>query len=187
MNSAGVSELRTMRGEYKITPQPDGKTYMLQRLAHDGTSIENIVLTRTSGNSPAGEYIDQSGTRYTQLPDGSLREVRVKQAPSPPNPNPAPVSDPLPAPPASSPAIPNAAPYNGPLSGTLTCDGARIPQNGERVFNDLPPLDLNLIYDQKTWDAKLENVGGHSKRLILTNKKPGEQKKCEVHWQVVHR
>jgi len=196
VNRGDLSELYTVRGEYTITPQPDGKAYMLQRLARDGTSIENIVLTKTSGNNPAAEYIDQSGTKYTQLPDGSLREVRVKQAPSPPpqpvrtqpsNPNPAPVAGPISAPPALSAAPTNASPYNGPRSGTLTCDGGRIPQNGEKVFSDLPPLDLNLIYDKKTWDAKLQDVDGQSKRLILTNKKPGEQKKCEVHWQVVSR
>jgi hypothetical protein len=80
-----------------------------------------------------------------------------------------------------SPSAP--APYPGPSSGKLECDGQPIPQNGERVFSDLPPVNLRLVYDTNTWEGVLV-PNGQTQRLILRNKKPGTQKKCTVQWSV---
>jgi hypothetical protein len=75
------------------------------------------------------------------------------------------------------------AQYNGPSSGTLECRPVEIPQNGEYVFSDLPPGKLQLDYDTKIWDARLAPAGSGQK-LILTNKRPGTQKRCNVRWRV---
>ncbi len=78
-----------------------------------------------------------------------------------------------------------ATPYNGPRSGTLQCSGGRIPQNGEFVFRDVPQVKLQLDYDKKIWDAKLESLNGQPQRLIIKNIGKGPQKTCVVHWTVV--
>lgn len=94
-------------------------------------------------------------------------------------PNPAPVQPPQPAP------VPAAAQsYNGPNSGTLECAGGPVPQNAEYVFRNLPPLKLNLDYDQRVWEARLTTGENQTQRLILKNKSSGPQKRCVVHWSI---
>jgi len=78
-----------------------------------------------------------------------------------------------------------AVPYNGPKSGTLQCSGGRIAQNGEFVFRDVPQVKLQLDYDKKIWEAKLEAKDGQPQRLIVKNIGKGPQKTCVVHWTVV--
>ncbi len=75
--------------------------------------------------------------------------------------------------------------YSGPRSGTLACSGGPIPQNGEYVFRDLPPVHLQLEYNKKIWEAKLEHGNGETQRLILKNIGNGPQKKCVVHWTAI--
>ena len=82
-----------------------------------------------------------------------------------------------------TPAYSGAA-YNGPGTGTLTCSGDPIPQNGEYVFSQLPAAKLELVYDSGIWEAR--TVGPvETQRVIIRNKKPGAQKKCTIHWKVV--
>src|SRR5262249_14787629 len=97
-------------------------------------------------------------------------------APIQPAPNPAPRTSPL----AVAPQ-----PYNGAMSGTLECTGSPVPQNAEYVFRNLPPLRLQLAYDQKVWDARLSPGENQTQRLILRNRSSGPQKRCVVHWIVV--
>jgi hypothetical protein len=75
--------------------------------------------------------------------------------------------------------------YSGPKSGTLTCTGAPVPQNAEYVFRDLPLLTMRLEYDTKTWDARLSPGVGQTQKLILRNKSPSPQKRCEVRWTAI--
>jgi hypothetical protein len=92
----------------------------------------------------------------------------------------APPADPSPA--AVAPSAPPAA-YAGPQSGVLTCSGPAVVQHGEMVFDNLPPVALDLSYDTQTWDARLV-TRGQTQRLILRNKKPGRQSTCTVRWHV---
>jgi hypothetical protein len=82
-------------------------------------------------------------------------------------------------------AAAQARPYSGPRSGTLACSGGPIPQNGEYVFRDLPPVHLQLEYNKKIWEGKLEPGNGQTQRLILKNVGNGPQKKCLVHWTAI--
>jgi hypothetical protein len=85
---------------------------------------------------------------------------------------------------SAAPAAVPAVPYSGPAAGKLACDGQPIPQNGEYIFTDLPPVKLHLVYDTNTWEGVLV-PSGQTQRLILRNEKPGSQKKCTVEWTVV--
>jgi hypothetical protein len=122
------------------------------------------------------------GTRPVALPSPDSPPTSVQPppaaAPAPiqPAPNPAPRSAPVPVAPQ---------PYNGAMSGTLECMGSPVPQNAEYVFRNLPPLKLQLDYDQKVWEARLSAGENHTQRLILKNKSSGPQKRCVVHWIVV--
>ena len=107
---------------------------------------------------------------------------------------PMPQSPPLPPPPAYVPdpqrphvvSAPAAAPvsYDGARSGTFESSGGPIPQNGEYVFRNLPPVKLQLEYDTKHWEARLEQ-GGEGQRLVVRNKGNGPQKRCVVHWTAI--
>ena len=77
-----------------------------------------------------------------------------------------------------------AAPYTGPLSGTFESTGGPIPQNGEYVFPNIPPVHLLLDFDTKHWEARLEQGEGQTQNLVLHNKGKGPQKRCVVHWSV---
>lgn len=108
-----------------------------------------------------------------------------------PLPGPGPEMDSLPPPATSSRptlmtrAAPATAPaYNGPMSGTLECTGAPVPQNAEFVFRNLPAAKLRLEYDTKIWDARLVAVDGSTQKLILKNLSAKSQKHCKVHWTV---
>jgi hypothetical protein len=122
------------------------------------------------------------------------------QRPSLPAPKPA-STQPLPAtPPVSgtsstsstpisarqaSPVPAASKPYNGAMSGTLECKGGPVPQNAEYVFRNLPPLKMQLDYDQRLWEARLAPGENQSQRLILKNKSSGPQKQCVVHWSIL--
>jgi len=51
------------------------------------------------------------------------------------------------------------------------------------VFDNLPPVPLDLSYDIDTWTARLV-PRGNTQRLVLKNKKAGRQSSCAVRWQV---
>jgi hypothetical protein len=104
-------------------------------------------------------------------------DISANSEPSPQI-NPAPVRPPQPTP------VPVAQSYIGPNSGTLECTGGPVPQNAEYVFRNLPPLKLNLDYDQRVWDARLTAGENQTQRLILKNKSSGPQKHCVVHWSI---
>ena len=58
-------------------------------------------------------------------------------------------------------------------------------QNGEVVFERLPPTHLKLSYNADVWDARLAPGEANTQRVILRNKKPGTQKQCVVRWDVI--
>jgi hypothetical protein len=78
-----------------------------------------------------------------------------------------------------------AATYAGARRGTLESSGAPIPGNAEYVFRNLPPVKLQLDYDQKIWDARLMPGEGQTQKLVLKNKNSSPQKRCVVHWSVI--
>jgi hypothetical protein len=88
-------------------------------------------------------------------------------------------------PPRIAPDPANAPPFNGPNFGTLECAGSPVPQNAEYVFRNLPPVKLQLDYDQRIWEARLTPGENQTQRLILKNKSSGPQKRCVVHWSIV--
>jgi hypothetical protein len=63
----------TMRGEYEVQPQGDGKNFLLRRLAN-GAPYEVIAVTRISETRGEMQYVDQNGKQYTVLADGRLAE-----------------------------------------------------------------------------------------------------------------
>jgi len=74
--------------------------------------------------------------------------------------------------------------YTGPMSGTFESTGDPIPQNGEYVFPNIPPVKLMLDFDTKHWEARLAPGEGQTQVLVLRNKGKGPQKKIVVHWTV---
>ena len=116
----------------------------------------------------------------------------VEQMAPVPTPAPAPALAPRPAVDVPTPTIPeSAAPaaeaYRGALTGTLVYSGPPVVQNGEIVFRNLPPLRLVLDYDTAIWEARLSPGEGNTQRLVLRNKKPGTQKKCQVTWRAAQQ
>jgi hypothetical protein len=77
------------------------------------------------------------------------------------------------------------APYAGPKSGTFESTGDPIPENGEYLFPNVPPVKLLLDFDTKHWEARLEPGEGQTQVLVLRNKGKGPQKRCVVHWTVI--
>jgi hypothetical protein len=74
--------------------------------------------------------------------------------------------------------------YTGPMSGIFESTGDPIPQNGEYVFPNVPPVHLLLDFDTKHWEARLAPGEGQTQTLILRNKGKGPQKKVVVRWTV---
>ena len=109
----------------------------------------------------------------------SQRTPQPYPAPFPPTFDPNP-----PRPHIVSPPAPASSSYDGARSGTLESAGGPIPQNGEYVFRDLPPVRLQLEYDTKRWEARLEQTG-EGQRLVVRNKGNGPQKHCVVHWTAI--
>ncbi len=133
--------------------------------------------------APVGQRAAQPATRPAVEPPPLAVE-----APPPPLAVEAPPRDvPKPTPNDSPPPVasPSHQPYNGPTSGTLNCEGSPIPQNGEKVFANLPGLKLELHYDKNSWEARLSPGPDQTQRLVLRSKKPGLQRKCVVHWNVI--
>ncbi len=134
------------------------------------TSGQRASLRRQVQAPIGGPDTPSPRPRVTQ-PDDSFSPS------SQPSPSPAPQPAPRPA------ALPQTT-YNGARSGTLNCSGT-IPQNAEFVFPGLPPFEIKLDYDTKTWHARLAPAEGGTQRLILRNISSGPQKKCIVHWSAV--
>jgi hypothetical protein len=140
-----------------------------------------------------------SNTAGDRGPESTAREQRAQQsvslAPKPAPTQPLPATAPVSAtsatnsPPVQarqvSPVPTPSQPYNGAMSGTLECSGGPVPQNAEYVFRNLPPLKMQLDYDQKLWEARLAPGENQSQRLILKNKSSGPQKRCVVHWSIL--
>ena len=152
-----------------------------------------VVPARSSEPPPEVPRSEPAGPVVTQ-PPVETKTARQQEAPSPmPQPTSAP---PVTAPPRSMPAAvppptsnahresPTPPEYNGPLSGSLLYSGPPVVQNGEIVFEDLPPVPLRLSYDTRAWDGRLVPGDRGTQRLILRSKKPGTQKKCAVRWDV---
>lgn len=97
-----------------------------------------------------------------------LREIR----PEPSTPVRMPLARPRPA-------------YDGPKSGILECNGGPVPEGSEYVFRNLPPVNLELDYDTKVWDAHVSPGEHQTQRVVLINRSNTPQKKCVVRWRVI--
>lgn len=143
-------------------------------------------LYRGSANGGSTTIASSSSGRRRMVPSGD-RPTLIGVDPDPSPGAPALRTRPVrPDPPQAAPTAAVIAPaprsYNGPMSGTLECRGEAVPQNAEYVFRNLPPLKLQLDYDEKNWDARLAPSDNDTQRLILRNKSSHAQKKCVVHW-----
>lgn len=146
-------------------------------LEHSAGPILRPPVSEQRPEITAGSRSSQSSPSLAPNPAPAPSAPATASLPVPPAANPAPARPPQPAP------VPAAAqPYNGPNSGTLECTGGPVPQNAEYVFRNLPPLKLNLDYDQRVWEARLTAGENQTQRLILKNKSSGPQKRCIVHW-----
>ncbi len=153
---------------------------------------------RRTPSAPAPER-DSSGPLLFPPPSAPPRAAPRPQPESvavnrPTDPPPSLVRNPVPPPPpdpahtapvAAAPLPATPASYQGPRSGTLECAGPPIPQNAEYVFRNLPPVQIELDYDRKVWDARLVPAEKQTQRLILRNRGSGPQKKCVVHWSAI--
>ena len=142
----------------------------------------------------------------------SATQPRTQVAPSPPSATPPvkasaelaaaapPGVEPFPAPPPpqeehfpqfsaprATPDPPVARPlYAGPSAGTLTCNGTPIVQNGEVVFEGLPPGRIQVIHDTSIWEARVRpDENNTAQKLILRNRRPGTQRRCTVTWRLL--
>ncbi len=158
------------------------KSYQAQRWLAD-------LRTDGPGNTP-GFANDQQSARRRLTPrpavnDNTPTGDQAASASRQPLPAAPQASAPLRPTPPPSPMPPATPPYNGAKSGTLESTGGPIPQSAEYVFRNLPPGQLQLDYDTKTWSARLAPGDGGTQRLIVRNKGTGPQKRCVVHWSVV--
>ena len=150
--------------------------------ANQPPAIRRRVSSQPSDQSAGPMLFPPAGTSSDSAPERKP-EITASNRPAPPSPLWAPI--PAPARPPQPATVPAAAQsYNGPNSGTLECTGNPVPQNAEYVFRNLPPLKLNLDYDQKVWDARLSAGENQTQRLILKNRSSGPQKRCVVHWSI---
>ena len=154
------------------------RTAAVSRIPDDGGGPILYPPPSAPPRATAERGPDQAaGNRPVTLPSPASPPPPVQPPPTAaPAPNPAPRAAPLPVAPL---------PYNGAMSGTLDCTGSPVPQNAEYVFRNLPPLKLQLDYDQKVWEARLSPGENQTQRLILRNRSSGPQKRCVVHWIVV--
>lgn len=149
-------------------------------------------IRESGGSAPANTVATPSGRRR-MLPSGdspTLIGVEPDASPGAPQPartKPSSPDRPTLTRPAAQPEAAVSQPpapqvYNGPHSGTLECRGEAIPQNGEYVFRNLPPGNLDLVFDKKIWEAHLSPGDGPTQKLVLRNRASGAQKRCTVHW-----
>jgi len=75
--------------------------------------------------------------------------------------------------------------YDGAQSGTFTCSGSPIPQNGEYVFRNVPIVKMRLDYNEKLWEVRFSPGDEKTQKLIIKNISNGPQKRCIIHWIVV--
>ena len=151
--------------------------------------LEDPRSTLYTGSNASATSSPRSSSRqqpqHVDPPNGNDRP-RIGPGPEMDFPPPPPPPQPTPSRPTlmarSGPAAIPA--YNGPMSGTLECTGAPVPQNAEYVFRNLPAAKLRLDYDTKIWDARLAPIDGQTQKLILRNRSSGAQKHCTVHWTV---
>jgi hypothetical protein len=161
-----------------VSPAPD----------HDAGPLLFPPLAAPSSNTPGdrGPAITASNQQAERPP--SLAPKPAPAQPVPPT-TPVPTTSATNSPPAQprqvSPLPTTSQPYAGAMSGTLECSGGPVPQNAEYVFRNLPPLKMQLDYDQKLWEARLAPGENQTQRLILKNKSPGPQKRCVVHWSIL--
>jgi hypothetical protein len=92
---------------------------------------------------------------------------------------------PEPATPQRMPLARPRAAYDGPKSGTLECNGGPVPEGSEYVFRNLPPVNMELDYDTKVWDAHLSPGEHQTQRLVLINRSSIPQRKCIVRWRAI--
>ena len=143
---------------------------------YTGSNASATSSPRSSSRQQAQQHDGPSANSGSSVGPGP----EVDFPPPPPTPQPAPSRPTLMA--RSGPAAIPA--YNGPMSGTLECSGAPVPQNAEYVFRNLPAAKLRLDYDTKIWDARLAPIDGQTQKLILRNRSSGAQKHCTVHWTI---
>ena len=61
--AAPAQTVYTMKGEYDLQPQGDGKNFLLRRLGRDGRPLETVAVTRISETRGETKYVDQSGEK----------------------------------------------------------------------------------------------------------------------------
>ena len=179
------------------------KKSALQILPHYRQVAENLLAQDVHGADREKSYRAQTWLRELGGDEPGPQITRRKPAPTPlpaagatangnPTATPAPSirtvdgrptlaradSD---APPPTAPAAPPPSLNRQATSGKLQCGGGPVPQNAEYVFRNLPPGNLQLDYDTKTWEARLVSEG-QTQKLVLRNISSGPQKRCVVHW-----
>jgi hypothetical protein len=168
---------RPPRESARVAPQPP-----LERVVPDAP----VAAAATPPRTP----VAPSAPLPAPLPTSASPELA---AAAPPRVDPVPA----PAPPqeehfpefsaSSATAEAAAAPplYTGPSAGTFTCNGTPIVQNGEVVFEGLPPGRIQVIHDTSIWEARVRPDDNNTQKLILRNRRPGTQRRCTVTWRLL--
>jgi hypothetical protein len=172
-----------------MTDTGDWRANALQILPHYRQTAKSLLTQDMNGPDQEKMYRAHTWLHDLKWDDaGGANSRQISQN------RPMPESLPHPTPPTFAPnpqrphvvSPPAVAPvsYDGARTGTLESSGGPIPQNGEFVFRDLPPVKIQLEYDTKHWEARLEQTG-EGQRLVVRNKGNGPQKHCVVHWMAI--
>jgi hypothetical protein len=192
----GVTNQPSIARGKTVSPAPDrdaGASIPRGRAVSPAPDRDAGPLLFPPSAAPSSSTAGERGPEITPSNQQAQRSspLAPKPAPAQPLPATAPVSKPSTTdspgvqPRQVSPVPAASQPYNGAMSGTLECNGGPVPQNAEYVFRNLPPLKMQLDYDQKVWEARLVPGENQSQRLILKNKSSGPQKRCVVHWSIL--
>jgi len=111
--------------------------------------------------------------------DRPTRNAAPRPRPAAPQ-APAPAPPPQPEPVTPRPAVKASSPTSGVLHAAV-----EVAQNGEVVFENLPPGRLKFTYDHTAWQPTIHRQANGTQTLVMRSLKPGMQRSCDVQWEIV--
>jgi hypothetical protein len=161
----------------KASNQPTTKLSMAQMRepVKPSATVQSVAHSAPVLTPSLSQTALPSSATTPAAPPVPTQSQQVQPASAVPPPLTEPARQPIALPPST---------YAGPSSGQLSYSGPPVPQNGEIVFNGLPPGTLTLTYDTRAWSHRLVSTPDGRQRLIMLSKKAGMQKKAEVTWTI---
>jgi hypothetical protein len=189
-----------LSGQVLSQPETEAVCRILIDMPDIGTwrknGLEILPLYRQTAESLLTRDVNGPDREKMYQADSWLHDLKWRNAGATAQQSPRPATMPMTPPTPYSPAATSPRPsvtvpapdpqtYNGARSGTLESSGGPIPQNGEYVFRNLPPVRMHLDFDTKHWEASLEPSAGETQRLVVRNIGNGPQKRCVIHWTAI--